>query len=145
MQQTLAIGNDHKGTKLKRYLVNLLSKEYSIMDCGTDSTQERTDYPDFAKKVVKLISTRKAKRGILICNTGIGMSIAANRIKSIRAALCYTPEHARLSRLHNDANVLVLGAEFISDEDALTCVTSFLTTEFEKGRHEKRLQKIDLL
>ncbi len=83
--------------------------------------------------------------GILICNTGIGMSIAANRIKGIRAALCYTPEHARLARLHNDANILVLGAEFISKEDALICVTTFLSTEFENGRHEKRLQKIEAL
>lgn len=145
MQQTLAIGNDHRGAKLKKHLIEKLKGQYTIIDCGTDSDEERADYPDFAKKVTKLISSKKAHYGILICNTGIGMSIAANRIKSIRAALCYTPEHARLSRLHNDANVLVLGSEFTSDDDALTCVTSFIGTEFEKGRHEKRLQKIDLM
>jgi ribose 5-phosphate isomerase B len=143
--KTLAIGNDHRGIQLKKYLAELLSDHYTVLDCGTNTSKSKKDYPDFAKKVTKLVGSGKAHMGILICNTGIGMSIAANRIKGIRAALCYTPEHARLARLHNNANILVLGAEFISKEDALSCVNTFLGNEFEKGRHEKRLQKIDAL
>jgi len=143
--QVIAIGNDHKGAALKKSLVALLRKDYTIIDCGTGSAKTKTDYPDFAKKVTSLISTKKAVAGILICHTGIGMSIAANRIKSIRAALCYTAEHATLARLHNDANVLVLGGGFVSKEEAYSSVTNFLSTEFEQGRHLKRLQKIDHL
>jgi len=92
-----------------------------------------------------LISTKKADIGVLICHTGIGMSIAANKIKGIRAALCYSAEHARLARLHNDANVIVLGSGFISKEEAIDAVVSFLTTEFEEGRHIKRVKKIEHL
>ena len=143
--QVVAIGNDHKGAALKKSLVSLLKKKYTVIDCGSGSSSTKTDYPDFAKEVATLITAKKADAGILICHTGIGMSIAANRIKDIRAALCYTAEHAKLARLHNDANVLVLGSRFISKEEALDSVTSFLTTEFEKGRHVKRLQKIESL
>ena len=144
--QVVALGNDHKGTALKKSLVALLKKEgYTVIDCGSGSSSEKTDYPDFAKKVAASITSRKASAGVLICHTGIGMSIAANRIKSIRAALCYTAEHARLARLHNDANILVLGSRFISKEEAFSSVISFLTTAFEEGRHIKRLQKIEHL
>ena len=143
--QVVAIGNDHKGAVLKRSIVSLLKKNYEVMDCGSGSSKDKTDYPDFAKKVATAIANKKANIGILICHTGIGMSIAANRIKNIRAALCYTAEHARLARLHNDANILVLGSRFISKEEAFSAVTNFLTTKFEEGRHIKRLQKIENL
>ncbi|NRA73598.1 MAG: ribose 5-phosphate isomerase B [Rickettsiales bacterium] len=143
--QVIAIGNDHKGALLKKGIVAFLKKNYKIMDCGSGSSTDRVDYPDFAKKVATAISTKKAMAGILICHTGIGMSIVANRIKNIRAALCYTAEHAKLARLHNDANILVLGSRFISEEEAFSAVMNFLTTEFEEGRHIKRLQKIENL
>jgi ribose 5-phosphate isomerase B len=142
--QTIAIGNDHKGADLKKSIVAFLKKNYKVIDCGSSTSTDRTDYPDFAKKVATLVVTKKADIGILICHTGIGMSISANRVKTIRAALCYTIEHAKLARLHNDANVIVLGSRFISKEEAIGSVDVFLTTGFEEGRHVKRLKKIEL-
>ena len=143
--QVIAIGNDHKGSDLKKSIAAFLKKNYKVIDCGSNTSTDRTDYPDFAKKVATLVSTKKADVGILICHTGIGMSIAANRVKTVRAALCYTVEHAKLARLHNDANVLVLGSSFIANEEAMSCVTTFLATEFEEGRHIERLKKIEQL
>jgi ribose 5-phosphate isomerase B len=143
--EAIAIGNDHKGADLKKSLVSFLKKDYTIIDCGSNTSSEKSDYPDFAKKVAALVAAKKVDIGILICHTGIGMSIAANRMKSIRAALCYTVEHAKLARLHNDANILVLGSRFIPQEEALSAAQVFLTTDFEQGRHVGRLKKIEHL
>ena len=141
----IAIGNDHKGADLKKSIVNFFKKDFKIKDCGSKPSGDKTDYPDFAQKVANLVAAKKVDVGILICHTGIGMSIAANKVKGIRAALCYSVEHAKLARLHNDANVLVFGSRFISHEEAISAVTTFLNTEFEQGRHVKRLQKIENL
>jgi ribose 5-phosphate isomerase B len=109
---------------------------------GTDSA-ERTDYPDFAFAVARAVAGRKAERGILICGTGIGVCIAANRVPGVRAAQCYTPTLARMSRLHNDANVLCLGGDVLTERQALCIVAIWLTTPFERGRHARRVKKLD--
>ncbi|MFN4190986.1 MAG: ribose 5-phosphate isomerase B, partial [Pseudothermotoga sp.] len=120
----------------------LISKDFKVLDEGTYS-EDSVDYPDFAKKVANDIKSKNADFGILVCGTGIGMSIAANRIKGIRAALCLFPEMARLARLHNDANVLVLPGRLISSELAQWITEVFLSERFEGGRHEKRVKKIE--
>lgn len=139
----IAIGSDHAGFKLKEALKGfLISKSLKVLDEGTYS-EDAVDYPDFAKKVADDIKNKNADFGILICGTGIGMSIAANRIKGIRAALCLFPEMARLARSHNDANVLVLPGRLISSELAQWITEVFLSENFEGGRHEKRVKKIE--
>ncbi len=139
----IALGSDHAGFKLKEALKGfLISKDFKVLDEGTYS-EDSVDYPDFAKKVANDIKSKNADFGILICGTGIGMSIAANRIKGIRAALCWFPEMARLARLHNDANVLVLPGRLISSELAQWITEVFLSERFEGGRHEKRVKKIE--
>ncbi len=137
----IAIGNDHRGYQLKLKIVDWLkSHNHIIEDVGAFS-EESADYPDFAGKVARAVATGQAERGILICGTGIGMSIAANKRKEIRAALCYKPEYAALTRMHNDANVLCLG-EMNGDELNLDVVEVFLGTDFEGGRHQRRVDKI---
>ena len=132
------IASDHAGFELKEYLKN----HFDLLDLGTNNNTS-CDYPVFAKKLCNQI--KENDRGILICGTGIGMSIAANRFKNIRAALCFNGEMAVLSRQHNDANVLVLGARIISAETAHNCVEKFLSTNFEGGRHQRRLELINNL
>ena len=134
---TIFIAADHAGFELKEYLRGC----FKLSDVGTYDN-ESCDYPIFAKKLVRQM--RGADKGILICGTGIGMSIAANRFKNIRAALCFNEEMATLSRQHNDANVLVLGARIISAETARGCVEKFLSTDFEDGRHQRRLDLINV-
>lgn len=139
----IALGSDHAGFKLKEALKGfLISRDFKVLDEGTYS-EDSVDYPDFAKKVANDIKSKNADFGILVCGTGIGMSIAANRIKGIRAALCLFPEMARLARLHNDANVLVLPGRLISSELAQWITEVFLSERFEGGRHEKRVKKIE--
>lgn len=139
----IAIGSDHAGFKLKESLKGfLVSKDYKVLDEGTYS-EESVDYPDFARKVAQDIKSKKADLGILICGTGIGMSIAANRIKGIRAALCLFPEMAKLARTHNNANVLVLPGRLISNELAQWITEIFLSEKFEGGRHERRVKKLE--
>ena len=111
-------------------------------DLGTNSS-ESVDYPDFAKAVVHEIINDPSKKGILICGSGIGMSISANRYKGIRASLCYTPDMAELSRKHNDANILVLPGRFMDVNIAKLCIDNFLNTKFEGERHKNRIEKID--
>lgn len=138
----IAIGSDHRGYKLKERIKEYLktaNNEY--LDVGT-SSEERVDYPDFAMEVAKLVGTNRYSRGILVCGSGIGMSIVANKHKGVRAALCTTPKLAELSRLHNDANILCLGAENQPPEEVLRIVDIWLKTEFEGGRHSIRLDKI---
>lgn len=136
------IASDHAGVELKRQLIaHLQSKEFSISDEGTFST-DSVDYPDYAQKVANCIQTNPDSTGILICGTGIGMSISANRYPHIRAALCQSEIEAQLSRQHNNANVLCLGAHIITTKIAIACVDAFLSTSFEGGRHQSRVAKI---
>jgi len=137
-----AIGSDHAGFELKEHLKKYIaSKNIDVIDVGTDRP-ESVDYPDFAAKVGKLVSENEVDFGILICGTGIGMSIAANKIKGIRAALCLMPEMASLARKHNNANVLVLPGRLIGFELATWIFDAFLNSSFEGGRHERRINKI---
>ena len=138
----VALGSDHRGIYLKSKIADFLKANgHSVTDFGTDSN-ESVDYPDFASAVAQSIITGEAERGILICSSGIGMCIAANKYQGIRAAICCKPELAVRARLHNDANVLCLGADFTTAPEALEIVKSFLETGFEGGRHQRRLDKI---
>lgn len=135
----IAIASDHAGPELKALLADQLREAgHTVLDLGTDGTAS-VDYPNFADAVAGALADGRAAFGVLICGTGIGISIAANRHRHIRAALCHTPTEARLTRLHNDANVLCLGARMIGVEVAKDCVATFFTTEFEGGRHARRV------
>ena len=136
--KTVYIASDHAGFKLKSQLLKIFSK---MADLGTKS-DESVDYPDFAHKLTKEVLKNKDNLGILICGTGVGMSIAANRKKGIRAGLVNNTKTARLIRKHNDANVLVLPGRFINTSEAKKSVQAFLSTKFESGRHNRRIKKI---
>ena len=139
--QNILISSDHKGLFLKSSIIeHAVHGGYNIVDCGTDSS-ESCDYPDYAHKLCKKIS--EGDLGILICHTGIGMSIVANRYESIRAALCRSESDAKMCRKHNDANILVLGSRLISVSEAIKCLLVFLNTKFEGGRHQGRLNKFN--
>ncbi len=136
------ISSDHAGYKLKEAIKShLLKKKLSFEDMGPYS-DDRVDYPDYAHKVAKRVKISKNNVGILVCGSGMGMNITANRHKKIRAAQCFNLKSAKLSRLHNDANIITLGSRLLSTKIALKCVTAFLETEFEGGRHSKRIKKI---
>jgi ribose 5-phosphate isomerase B len=139
----LAIGADHGGFELKQEVIQYLQtvKTVEVSDFGT-ATKDSVDYPDYGKKVSEAVSNKSVDRGILICGTGIGMSIVANRYPKVRAALCHDHFTARMSRLHNDANILVMGERVIGKGVALEVVKTWLETEFEGGRHQLRLDKI---
>ena len=132
------IASDHAGFKLKEKLIKIFPK---INDLGTKS-EDSVDYPDFAHKLTKEVLKNKESVGILICGTGVGMSIAANRKKGIRAGLASNSNIARLIRRHNDANVLVLPGRFINTSEAKKSVQAFISTKFESGRHKKRINKL---
>ena len=136
------IASDHGGFNLKKNILKYFKKNYPIKDLGPKQNKKSVDYPDFAPKLCKQVTKNKNHVGILVCGSGVGMSIAANKNKGIRAALCYSVKNAKLSRLHNDANVITLGERLIKKTVALKCVESFLKTEFEGGRHIKRIKKI---
>ena len=138
MDKKLYIASDHAGFALKSKLCDRFE---SLVDLGTNS-EESVDYPDFAHKLTNEVLKDAGNLGILICGTGVGMSMAANRVKGIRAGLVSNNEIARLIRQHNNANVLVLPGRFMADEEAKNCVQIFLETEFEAGRHKKRIEKI---
>lgn len=138
----ISVASDHRGYYVKSDILKILTKlGHNPTDLGTDS-EESVDYPDFAHKLTDHISEGFSEFGILICGTGIGMSIAANRNADIRAALCTSTEMAKLSRAHNNANLLVLGAKLSSNKEIEEMVKTFLSTSFEGGRHTKRLSKI---
>lgn len=138
----IVIGSDHAGFHLKQVLVGHLEEDgWLIIDVGT-SGLESVDYPDFGAAVAQALKAGKASRGIAVCGTGIGISIAANRHAWVRAGLCHDVTSARLCRQHNDANVLALGARLIGEEVAKDCVDAFLATEFEGGRHQRRADKL---
>ena len=138
----ISLGADHAGFTLKEDIKNyLLSKGYEIIDEGTYK-EERCDYPDFAKKVALDVINGKANYGILCCGTGEGISISANKIKGIRCGIGYQKEVTKLTRQHNDANMIAFGARFMKKEDVFECVDAFLNTSFEGGRHLDRVNKI---
>ena len=138
----ISIASDHAGISLKELVSEHLTCEgYEIINHGTFSN-ESVDYPDYAKKVTNDIISQVSNFGILICGTGQGMAITANKQEGIRAALCYEPEIAELSRSHNDCNVLTLGARFIDSKVAIECILKFINTPFEGGRHQNRIDKI---
>ena len=138
MNKKIFIASDHAGYDMKVKLTNHFS---TLIDLGTNS-KESVDYPDFAHKLTTEVLKNDGSFGILICGTGVGMSIAANRTKGIRAGLVSSSEIARLIRQHNDANVLVIPGRFMKDKEAKNCVQTFIDTEFEAGRHKKRVEKI---
>lgn len=141
---TLALGADHGGVALKTKLAAaLVADGHIVQDYGTDGTAS-VDYPDYAHAVCEAVEEKRADFGILVCGSGIGMSIAANRHAGIRCGLVHDVTTARLTRAHNDANVLALGARIIGEEVALDILRVFLATSFEGGRHERRLAKLTL-
>jgi len=142
-RETIPIASDHAGFELKAKLVAQLDKMgYDVQDLGANS-EAPSDYPDYAHPLAKEVSSGAVKRGILLCGSGVGMDIVANRYPGVRAALAWEPEIAELSRRHNNSNVLVLPSRFISDEKAVEAMKKWLTTDFEGGRHERRVDKID--
>lgn len=141
----IVIAADHAGFFLKEKIKDYLQKEgYEVIDVGTYSAVS-VDYPEYGFKAIEKLLRGEAERGILICGTGIGMSIIANRFPKIRAALCHEPFSAQMARRHNNANVVVLGGRLIGDGMAIEIVKTFLTTEFDGGRHERRILLIDEL
>ena len=140
-KKTLSIGSDHGGFALKAYLVKSLSDAgYTVLDKGPADTAS-VDYPDYAKAVCGDVNAGKADFGVLVCTSGIGMSIAANKIRGIRAALCLSEDAGKFSRLHNNANVICMGAKYVPAELAEKMVKIFAETEFEGGRHQRRVGK----
>jgi|TARA_B100001093_G_scaffold217526_1_gene208682 ribose 5-phosphate isomerase B len=136
------ISSDHAGYKLKETIKSYLSKKkLSFQDMGPYNS-DRVDYPDYAHKVAKKVKINKNNIGILVCGSGMGMNIVANRHKNIRAAQCFNLKSTKLSRLHNDANIITLGSRVLTKKNALSCVGIFLNTKFEGGRHSKRIKKI---
>ena len=136
------ISSDHAGYKLKEQIkLHLSKKKISFKDMGPYN-DDRVDYPDYAHKVARKVMTNKSNVGILVCGSGMGMNIAANKHKNIRAAQCFNLKSTKLSRLHNDANIITLGSRLLTKKNALSCVGVFLNTNFEGGRHSKRIKKI---
>lgn len=141
--KTILIASDHAGFPLKEKLEDALSRlGYEVHDLGTDS-ESSTDYADYAHPLAQQVSEGKVERGVLLCGTGLGMSYVANRYPHVRAAVAWAPEIARLAREHNDSNVLVLPARFLSEEQGLAILKTWLETPFEGGRHQRRVEKID--
>ena len=135
------IASDHAGYKLKKSVILKLSKKHNIVDLGPESNLS-VDYPDFAKKLTVKVTSNKDSFGILICGSGMGMAISANKTKNIRAALCYSVKNTKLSRLHNNANVITVGQRLINKNKAFNLIKVFLSTKFEGGRHLRRVKKI---
>jgi len=145
MSKLIAIGNDHAGFELKETILEVL-KEYNLeyKDFGCYST-DKAEYPVYAQKVADAVASGECEKGILICGTGIGISIAANKVKGIRAAACTDPVCARLTKLHNNANILALGARIVGRELAKAIVKAWLDTEFEGDRHQERVDSISAI
>ena len=135
------IASDHAGYKLKDSIISKFDKNQKIIDLGP-TTNNSVDYPDFAKKLSKRVANNKGSFGILICGSGMGMAIAANKTKNIRAALCYSLKNTKLSRLHNNANIITLGERLIDKKKAFNLIKTLLSTKFEGGRHLRRIKKM---
>lgn len=142
--ERIPIASDHAGFEMKEKLkARLVALGYDVQDLGTNSAAS-TDYPDYAHALSREVESGRAARGVLLCGTGLGMAYAANRHAHIRAAVAWAPEIAELARKHNDANVLAVPARFVSEQDAAAILDSFLNTSFEGGRHQPRVDKIEL-
>ncbi len=140
--KNICIASDHAGYGIKEFIKdNLIKHQISVIDLGPTSKQ-KVDYPDYAKKVSYRIKNKKSNIGILVCGSGTGMAISANKVKKIRAAVCYNQSSTRLSRLHNNANIIALGARLTKKKEIMKLVSIFLSTKFEGGRHLKRVKKI---
>lgn len=137
----ISIGNDHAGVDYKNYIIENLNDKYDIKNHGTD-TESSVDYPDFAHPASSDVDNQISDLGILICGSGNGVAMTANKYKNVRAALCWNEELAVLAKQHNNANIVCIPARFISKEEALQIVKSFIQTGFEGGRHERRVNKI---
>jgi len=143
LNKNLVIASDHAGFELKKSLLGILKDwNYKVIDLGTTNGSDRVDYPDYAQLLTETIRNGQASRGILVCGTGIGMSIAANRDPAVRAAVVWDVTTARLARQHNDVNVIALGARILGPEVAIDCMLTFLDTGFEGGRHAARVAKL---
>ena len=138
----LFISSDHAGYILKEQIKKRFKRKYSFIDLGTDNPKISVNYPDYAHKLCKKVAHNTNNVGILVCGSGLGMSMAANRHKKIRAAVCYSPKNTKLSRLHNNANIITLGSRLIKKKTAFKCIEIFIDTKFEGGRHIKRVKKI---
>ena len=139
----ISLACDHGGLQLKKDVeAYLKSLGHTVCDFGTDST-ESCDYPDFAKPAAHAVSSGECERGVVVCTTGIGVSMVANKVKGVRCALCMNADMAKMTRLHNDANVIALGQKYVDFETAKEIVDVFLNTEFEGGRHAQRVTKIE--
>ena len=142
-RERIPIASDHAGFELKEKLRRALEEAgFEVEDVGTHSTSS-TDYPDYAHPVAQEVSSGEVRRGVLLCGTGLGMSYVANRYPHVRAAVAWSPEVAELARRHNDANILVLPARFVSEEDGVKILRTWLETPFDGGRHERRVDKIE--
>ena len=141
----IAAGADHGGFALKPAVVRRLrSQGHEVIDVGTDSEEVSVDYPDFGHKVATLVAAGEVERGVLVCGTGLGICMTANRHAGVRAADCFTPHLAEMARRHNDANVLCMGGRILSEDEGWAITEVFLTTPFEGGRHERRVEHIEL-
>ena len=143
MIEKIFIGADHRGFPLKERIVKLLARRgYTVEDMGTCDETQACDYPQVAQKVAKAVAKTRDSRGILVCMSGIGQAIAANKVRGAYAALCYNAEAAVLSRQHNNANILVLGAKFVKEKEIPKILDAWLNAKFEGGRHERRFKQI---
>jgi len=136
------IASDHAGFNLKKSIITRFSKKLKFVDLGPGSSTTSVNYPDYAHRLCRKVSQKSNNIGILVCGSGMGMSMAANKHKKIRAALCYSIKNTKLSRLHNNANIITLGARLINKNTAFKCINVFMNTKFEGGRHTKRVRKI---
>tara|TARA_Y100000591_G_scaffold221590_1_gene192976 strand:- start:1092 stop:1517 length:426 start_codon:yes stop_codon:yes gene_type:complete len=136
------ISSDHAGYRLKEDIKNKFDKKFKFEDLGTNNSNISVNYPDYAHKLCKKVSHNSKNMGILVCGSGMGMSMAANRHKKIRAAVCYSTKNTKLSRLHNNANIITLGSRLIKKNVAFKCIEIFMSTKFEGGRHKRRVKKI---
>ena len=138
----LFISSDHAGYNLKEQIKKKFKNKYIFQDLGTDNSAVSVNYPDYAHKLCKKVANNSKNIGILVCGSGMGMSMAANRHKKIRAAVCYSAKNTKLSRLHNNANIITLGSRLTKKNTAFKCIEIFVNTKFEGGRHKKRVKKI---
>ena len=136
------ISSDHAGFQLKEQIKKKFSKKFIFKDLGTNNSAVSVNYPDYAHKLCKKVADNTKNVGILVCGSGIGMSMAANRHKKIRAAVCYSIKNTKLSRLHNNANIITLGSRLTNRDTAFKCIDAFINTKFEGGRHIKRIKKL---
>ena len=136
------ISSDHAGYKLKELIKKKFLKKYKFEDLGTDNSETSVNYPDYAHRLCRKVSNNSKNIGILVCGSGMGMSMAANRHKKIRAAVCYSVKNTKLSRLHNNANIITLGSRLTKKNIAFKCIEVFINTKFEGGRHKERVKKI---